>query len=362
MSHFCLLRDPTAYVAHDWDLLTDDSARAYWLDLLQKHFAEAVKHAAVQYGRKIGKQAAAAQQQFNKTIDDLRAAPGGLASGSLNVAELYRLWEKALRAHGLGDPFAYLKDRENRAAAQLYGPLVRRLRALPAAQKWLHLVQGVFVGTSFNAGAAPTPTPAAASGREGADFSAALQKIKPRPWLVDDYDRLAPDLAGGPPSKWSKALFFVDKAGGDFVLGVMPLARELGLGGTKIVLAANELPSLNDLTADGAAAVVEQLAQDDDDLASLISAGMIEVVSTGSDIPLLDLSAVSDELNEAAQGVELVVLAGMGRAVQSNHSAVFTVDALKLALLKDPAVAQRLGGAPLDCVCRYEPLEEGHRS
>jgi uncharacterized protein with ATP-grasp and redox domains len=356
MSHFCLLRDPTAYVAHDWDLLGDDSARTYWLDLLQKLFAETVKHAAVQYGRKIGKQAAAAQQQFNKAIDDLRAAPGGLASGALNVAELYRLWEKALREHGLGDPFAYLKDRENRAAALLYGPLVRRLRALPTAQKWLQVVQGVYAGASFELGAAPAAAPSASPGRETADFAAALQNVKPRPWLVDDFDRLAPDLAGGPPSKWSKAVLFVDKAGGDFVLGVMPLARELGLTGTKIVLAANELPSLNDLTADGAAALVEQLGQDDDDLRSLISAGMIEVVSTGNGIPLLDLSDVSDELNEAALGADLVVLLGTGRAVQSNLASAFTVDSLKLALLKDPAVAKRVGGAPLDCVCKYEPL------
>jgi type II pantothenate kinase len=351
MSHFCLLRDPTGYVANDWDLLADHSARAYWLDLFQKQFAETEKHSAIQYGRKIGKQAAAAQQQFNQAIEALRAAPGGLASGTLNVAQLYRLREKALRDQGLGDSFGYLKDRENRAALQLYGPLVRKLRGLPAAQKWLQVIQGVFAGESFDLGAAP-----AVPGKPAADFSAAIQKVKPRPWLTDDYDRLATDLVGGPPAKWSKAIFFIDKAGGDFVLGVMPLARELGLAGAKIVLAANERPCLNDLTADGAAAAVEQLAQVDDDLASLISGGMIEVVSTGSDIPLLDLSDVSDELNEAAVGADLVVLLGTGRAVQSNQAATFTVDALKLTLLKDPAVAQRLGGTPMDCVCKYEPV------
>jgi uncharacterized protein with ATP-grasp and redox domains len=351
MTHFCLLRDPAAYVANDWDLLADESARAYWLDVFQKLFAETMKHAAVQYGRKIGKQAAAAQQQFNKALEEVRAAPGGLGSGRLNVAELYRLREKALRDNGLGDSFGYLKNRENLQAAKVYGQLVRRIQALPAAQKWAQLIQGALAGGSFELGAAPTSPVQAAP-----DPAAGIQKIKPRPWKVDDFDRLAPDLAGGPPSKWSKALLFADKAGADFVLGVMPLVRELGLGGTKIVLAANERPCLNDLTADEAAGAVEMLAGEDDVLASLISAGMIEVVSTGNDIPLLDLSAVSDELNEAAQGAELLVLFGMGRAVQSNFAAAFSVDALKLALLKDPVIAKRMGAELSDCVCKYEPL------
>jgi damage-control phosphatase, subfamily II, stand-alone protein len=135
----------------------------------------------------------------------------------------------------------------------------------------------------------------------------------------------------------------------------MPFVRELGLGGTKIVLACNELPSLNDMTADETAIVVEELAQTDEDLSSLISAGMVEVVSTGNDIPLIDLSQVSDELNEAALGAELVILAGMGRSAESNFNAAFSVDSLKLALLKDPVVAQRLGGTLFDCVCKYEP-------
>ncbi|GAH88652.1 unnamed protein product, partial [marine sediment metagenome] len=130
----------------------------------------------------------------------------------------------------------------------------------------------------------------------------------------------------------------------------------------KIVLAANELPSLNDVTADETVAIVEQLAEDDEDLATLITAEMFEVVSTGNDVPLIDLSEVSDELNEAAEGAELVILVGMGRAVESNLDAAFTADALKLALLKDPAVARRVGGEVYDCVCKYEPLPDAAES
>ena len=137
----------------------------------------------------------------------------------------------------------------------------------------------------------------------------------------------------------------------------MPLARELSLEGTRIVLAANEHAVLNDVTADETVDLVERLAAQDADLAALIRAEMFEVVSTGNDIALLDLADVSDELNEAAEDAELVILEGMGRAIESNFDAQFKVDALHLATLKDPDIAARLGGEVLDCVCKYTPAE-----
>lgn len=43
-------------------------------------------------------------------------------------------------------------------------------------------------------------------------------------------------------------VLFVDNAGVDFVLGVLPFARELLIQGSHVILCANSLPSLNDLT------------------------------------------------------------------------------------------------------------------
>ncbi len=148
----------------------------------------------------------------------------------------------------------------------------------------------------------------------------------------------------------------MDNAGADFVLGLMPLARELAAHGTQVVLAANELPSLNDITADETVELVGQLTTVDEDLASYVSAGLFEVVSTGNDIPLIDLSEVSDELNEAAADADLVILEGMGRSVQSNFNTRFRVDSIQLCLLKDPSVAARVGGEVYDCVCMYRPV------
>jgi uncharacterized protein with ATP-grasp and redox domains len=351
MSHFRLLRDPASYVAHDWDLVADSSARKHWLDHFAQHFEVMLSHAATQYGRKAARSVAAAREQFAAALEKLRKDPASLPGGRLNIYELCRLRDTTLRTCGLADPFKAVKDRENASAAALYPTVVRKLHAMTGKERWLHLVKCVFAGNVFDLGSQATMHLAV----ERTDFLAAVADRKARPWLIDDFDRLAEDLKAVPPAPWGKVLVFVDNAGSDFVLGVMPLARELALAGARIVLAANELPSLNDITADETAAVLAQLGAADDDLAALLEAEMFEVVSTGNGSPLIDLSEVSEELNEAAGDVELVVLVGMGRAVESNLDAHFTVSALHLALLKDAAVAKRVGGELFDCVCKYTP-------
>ncbi len=224
---------------------------------------------------------------------------------------------------------------------------------MPDEEKWLRLIECVFAGNLFDFGSM-TGTDMA---DDPAGFFSALEETKPRPWLVDDYDALAEDLRSAPPLKWGQAVIFVDNAGAAFVLGVMPLARELALLGTKIVLAANEGPALNDITVDETIELVEELAVADSDLAALINAEMFEVVSSGSRIPLLDLGDVSEELNEAAADADLVILEGMGRAVETNFEAAFKIDSLRLALLKMPEVAAQIGGEMYDCVCRYVRAE-----
>ena len=79
----------------------------------------------------------------------------------------------------------------------------------------------------------------------------------------------------------------------------------------------------------------------------------IELVSTGTGEPLIDLSLVSEQLNTAAADADLVILEGMGRGVESNLDAKFKCDALNLAMIKDESIARRVGGKVFDCVCRF---------
>ena len=353
MSHFCLLSDPDNYVASDWDLLADQAGREHWLNHFQEHFVQTLTHARAYYGRGAWGQIEAAGQELQQALAKLRQEPASLPSGKLDILELDRLRGQVLIRHGLGDPFQRIKSRENATAMELYPQVVHDLHVLGTEDKWLHLIECVFAGNIFDLGAMEMMDMA----DDPVDFIDLVERTKPRPWLIDDYDRLEADLLTAPPTPWLKAIVFVDNAGSDFVLGLMPLVRELALGGTQVVLAANETPALNDITVDETIDVVEALAVNDADLAALIEGGMFEVVSSGNGIPLIDLSEVSDELNEAAADADLVILEGMGRAVESNLDASFSVDAIHLAILKDTAVAQRVGGEVYDCVCKYTTVE-----
>jgi uncharacterized protein with ATP-grasp and redox domains len=179
------------------------------------------------------------------------------------------------------------------------------------------------------------------------DFFATRQSLAPRPWLIDDYDALADRLLTGPVHR--KAVFFIDNAGSDFLLGALPMMRWLALRGTRVVLAANERPTLNDMTIHDVNAWWPRIVEAEPSLADL----PIERVSTGTGEPLIDLSRVSQELNDAAGDADLVVIEGMGRGVESNLDASFNCDALILAMLKDDVVASRVGGKLYDVVCRF---------
>ncbi len=349
MSHFCLLEDPESYCADDWDLVADEVGRAYWLDHFAQEFEASMQKAEQHYGRTAARKIEAAKQEFLEVLDGIRQDPTSHTGGRLNVMEMDRLRAGTLAKHGLVDPYKPIKDQTNTKAMDLYPEVVRRLHAMDDDQKWLYLIEAVLAGNCNDVGATETMFLA----DRPDDFLQLIEGIKPRPWLVDDFDTVAEGLAAMPPA-WGKALVFIDNAGADFVCGVMPLAREMALRGTMVVLAANETPSLNDLTVEETVEIIEQLSVGDPDLAALIEAGMFEVVSTGSGIPLIDLSDVSDELNAAAEDADLVILEGMGRAIESNYHARFKVDCLKLALLKSEPVAKRLDGEAFDCVCRFE--------
>jgi type II pantothenate kinase len=180
------------------------------------------------------------------------------------------------------------------------------------------------------------------------DFLAIRSAIAPRPWLIDDYDRLAGRLAG---QAYRKVVFFIDNAGSDFILGVLPMIRWFAQRGTQVVLAANDRPTLNDMTIEDVRRWWPAILEAEPSLAEL----PIELTGTGTGEPLIDLSAVSPSLNAAACDADLIILEGMGRGVESNMDARFHCDSLILAMIKDAVVAARHGGKVFDVVCRFRP-------
>ena len=101
--------------------------------------------------------------------------------------------------------------------------------------------------------------------------------------------------------------------------------------------------------------VVERLSGITSELQSLIENRQIEVIDSGGIAPLIDLRTISEVVNLRAKQTDLLILEGMGRALESNFDAAFTVDAIKLAMIKDEAVARKHGGENFDTVCRFDP-------
>lgn len=56
--------------------------------------------------------------------------------------------------------------------------------------------------------------------------------------------------------------------------------------------------------------------------------------------------------------MDLIVIEGMGRALHTNLEAKFTCECLKLAVIKNRWLANRLGGDMFSVMCRYEKPHE----
>jgi type II pantothenate kinase len=266
------------------------------------------------------------------------------------VLELTIFREEQLAAHGLLDPFAELKRRENGLALRLFGDVLRDIDSCPPDRRVERLVRGLIAGNLFDMGSKAAVD---AFGEGCFDFFNARAKVRPRPWPVDQLDAWQERLAQRRPP-YRQALVFVDNSGPDVVLGILPLARELAGLGTRVILAANTEPALNDITAPELRALLATCGSLDQRLGTYTQAGRISVIGSGCAAPLIDLADLSPECCEAAADSDLLILEGMGRAIESNYDACFTVDTLKVALTKDRMVASILGVNLFDPVFRFE--------
>lgn len=252
--------------------------------------------------------------------------------------------EELLSRAGLEDPYREAKERENRLA----------LAALPAV--WAAIRAGrddrtrlrralatTLLGNRFDSG---SPLIHGPGNGETTDMAARALALSLEPWLHDDADPLAALLQARP----GNAILLVDNAGPDFVCGALALALEFHAHGWGVVLAANERPSLNDVTAAEAEALLRQAAQLDPDLGQAVASGGVRVLSTGNGLPGLDLRDVSPALASAGLESDLLVFIGQGRAIETNWRTRLAQRALRVATLKDPMVAGVLGGELLSSV------------
>jgi type II pantothenate kinase len=337
---FPLLVDPSGYRACTTDLIRDESARAYWLDLFESHFQVQLDAAAtIGIGTADCERAAA---MMTRELAAVRADPA--RHGRLDILVLDQLRTKSLRAGGIDDEFRLIKGRENDAAVRALPDRLDRLDALDGAVIIEELMRGLLAGNLFDMG-----VPASANRFAGATipFDQVSRDVPSRPWRYDDLDAFTERIRLHPPRK---AIIFADNAGADAVLGVLPLARDLIRREADVVVAANERPSLNDITRTELEVVRTRAEAIDATFAS----DQLRIVNSGCASPLIDLGRVSTDLADAAANADLIVLDGMGRAIESNWTATFTVPCLRVAMLKDPQVARSVDGRLYDAVCRFD--------
>ncbi len=351
MAVLCKLRYPNKYRACTWELADDPEGREYWLGHFTRQMETTLQHVHDQYGP----QDPAVVEQFRKEylagLQERRVNPDKFKP--LTILALDEFREAALRKFNWPDAYEKIKRREDDAAVRLFTQVIAELDAHAMPERIETLIRGVFAGNIFDMGSAATVQHYQ---KYGMDFFGTRGTLPRRPWLSDTFDLLAARFADN-QSPYKQTLFMVDNAGADLVLGCIPLARQLAIWGSRVVIAANDRPSLNDVTVPELHRVLQELSERDSTLRRLLRTDRIAAIGTGNEAPLIDLSKISDECNCVAEKSDFIILEGMGRSVESNYETQFECDVLKIALLKNEMVAKRLGGKNFDVVCRFEPAD-----
>nr|AXY97828.1 Pantothenate kinase 2 [Populus tomentosa] len=374
---FPQLADPKMYEPNTIDL-ADHSELEYWFTVLSDHLPDLVDKAVASEGGTDDskRRGDAFAHAFSAHLARLMEEPA--AYGKLGLANLLELREECLREFQFVDAYRSIKQRENEASLAVLPDLLVELDSMTEETRLLTLIEGVLAANIFDWGSRAC-VELYHKGTIIEIYRMSRNKMQ-RPWRVDDFDAFKERMLGSgdkKPCPHKRALLFVDNSGADVILGMLPLARELLRHGTEVVLVANSLPALNDVTAMELPDIVAEAAKHCDILRRAAEAGgllvdaMINtsdgskdnsssvplmVVENGCGSPCIDLRQVSSELAAAAKDADLIVLEGMGRALHTNFNARFKCEALKLAMVKNQRLAEKLiEGNLYDCVCRYEP-------
>ncbi|KAL9965961.1 hypothetical protein ACROYT_G029835 [Oculina patagonica] len=281
---FPLLASHGDYYPDTQDLTVDTEARDYWLKCFEDALDKVVDRAvASQPDAPDAKERAEKfRNKFRLRLDVLKQQPA--AYGTLNVRSLLDVREQYLNEFSFPDPYAEVKQEENEAALLLLSKRLKKLDAMSWEKRQLALIEGIIAGNVFDWGAKEV-----AKLMEGGqlDFESAMKKLQARPWLKDDLDAWI-ERSKGPPHKL--AVIFVDNSGVDIILGMFPFVRELLSRGTKVVMAANSYPALNDVMYSELVILTEKVADLCPEIRTAYKEERLVPMESGIGSPCLDCS------------------------------------------------------------------------
>ncbi|KAK9503529.1 hypothetical protein O3M35_010068 [Rhynocoris fuscipes] len=344
-----LLANPASYVPDTVDLNVDEEARTYWLNCFEKSIDKYVE-AAVSCqadSETASERANLFKEKYIKRLHKLRQQP--FAYGNLTVRSLLETIEHYMREFDFPDPYLSTKQSENEAALSQLQERLTYIENLPQNKKEIELVVGLLAGNMFDWGARAVVDIMV---NEQFGLKEALNKIPSRPWIVDHLDQWLERLKG-PPHKL--AAIFVDNSGVDIILGVLPFTLFLLQRGTKVMLCANSEPALNDVTYKELEVILHQASIISPHFKQAIDDKRLIAMETAQTGPCLDLSRIDSNLSRKMKEVDLIIIEGMGRAVHTNLDAKFTCESLRVAVIKNKWLAERLGGQMFAVIFKYEP-------
>uniref|UniRef100_A0A672MVY4 4'-phosphopantetheine phosphatase n=1 Tax=Sinocyclocheilus grahami TaxID=75366 RepID=A0A672MVY4_SINGR len=318
-----LLQDPTSYIPDTVELTEDALAREYWLYCFEEALDGVVKRAiASQKDQPVAvERAEKFRQKYRHKLQTLRHQP--FAYGSLTVRSLLDTREHCLNEFNFPDPYSKIKQKENDMALKYYLKVVKSVEELSWEQRQFTLAKGLLAGNVFDWGAKAVSDVLESDPEFG--FEQAKQQLQ-------------------------------DNSGIDIILGVFPFIRELLIRGTEVVLASNSGPALNDVTNSELQILTERIAAMDPVIHTALKEDRLALVQNGSSSPCLDLSRLDKVLATVVRerGTDLVIIEGMGRAIHTNYYAMLSCESLKLAVIKNSWLAERLGGKIFSVVFKYE--------
>ncbi|XP_043466840.1 4'-phosphopantetheine phosphatase [Leptopilina heterotoma] len=349
---FCpLLKDPSTYNPDTTDLAQDKEARDYWLQCFEesvdKFIAKAIlsqphSSTATERARKL-------KEKYVNRLHYLHLKP--FAYGTLTVRTLLDTIEHCMKEFDFPDPYLHQKKKENDEALMFLKSRITTLDKLEDEEKIKALILGVLGGNMFDWGAKEV---AILMESTNFSFEEAQAKIPDRPWLEDCLDEWIIRLKEGPPHRC--AAIFVDNSGIDVILGILPFVRDLLQRGTNVILCANSLPALNDVTYPELVVTLRNAAKICNVIKCALKENRLIAMETAQAGPCLDLSRLNLDLCLAMvkHNVDLIVIEGMGRTLHTNLYAKMKCECLKLAVIKNRWLALRLGGDMYAVICKYE--------
>lgn len=282
---FCpLLKDPKLYNPDTTDLAQDKEARDYWLQCFEESVDKFIARAIHSQPKSptAKDRASKLKEKYINRLHYLHLQP--FAYGTLTVRTLLDTIEHCMKEFDFPDPYLDQKKKENEEALSYLKARLDILDELEGEEKLKALIMGVLAGNMFDWGAKEVADIMESSTFK---FEDAQEKIPGRPWLEDNLDIWIERLQREPPHKC--AAIFVDNSGVDIVLGILPFVRDLLQRGTKVILCANSMPALNDVTYSELLVTLRDAAKISKDIKYALKENRLMAMETAQAGPCLDL-------------------------------------------------------------------------